>query len=106
MKYKIIDIIDRKTGEHKTDEFYQYYVGQICRLSKDIDKCIGKSVIIHRLTGGMDGSVAIGTSHVEKIIPNESESIFDLITENTCYTLQEWNEEIKNGNAVDRLEIS
>lgn len=106
MKYKILDIIDLETGEPKRNDFYHYYVGQVCRLSKDIDKCIGKSVIIHRLTGGMDGSVVIKTSHVEKIVSNESESIFDLITENTCYTLQEWNEEIKNGSDVDKLEIS
>lgn len=103
MYYKILDIIDRKTGEPKRNDFYHYYVGQICRLSKDIDKCIGKSVIIHRLTGGMDGSVAINTSYVEKIVPNEAESVYGLITENTCYVLQELNREIKNGNIVDNL---
>lgn len=97
LKYKILDIIDLKTGEPKRNDFYHCYVGQICRLSKDIDKCIGKSVIIHRLTGDTEGSVAISTSHIEKIVPNEAESVYDLITENTCYVLQE---------IVDKLGIS
>lgn len=101
MYYKILDILDKNTGEPKRNNFYHYYVGQVCGLSKDINNCIGKSVIIHRLTGSMDGSVAIGTSHVEKIVPNEAESVYGLITENTCYVLQEWNGEIKNGKPVD-----
>lgn len=103
LKYKILDIIDLKTGEPKRNDFYHCYVGQICRLSKDIDKCIGKSVIIHRLTGDMEGPVAIRTSYIEKIVPNEAESVYGLITQNTCYVLQELSREIKNGNIVDKL---
>ena len=103
MYYKILDILDKNTGEPKRNNFYHYYVGQVCGLSKDINNCIGKSVIIHRLTGAIDGSVAIGTSHVDKIIPNEAESEYELITNNTKYILQEWYGEIKNGKPVDNL---
>lgn len=106
MYYKILDIIDLKTGEPKHNGFYRYYVGQICKLSKDIDECLGGTLFIHRFTGELDGSVAIATSHVEKIIPNEAESAYELITENTCYVLREWRGEIKNGKLVDIFEIN
>lgn len=90
IRYKVLDILDKETGEPKRNDFYHYYVGEFCSLSLPINKCLGKRLIIHRLTGGLDGPVAISTSNVVAILPNECGSIWSIVTENTEYVLQEY----------------
>lgn len=86
----MLDIIDKHTKEPNRQNFYYYYVGNLCSLNHDLSKCVGKSVAIHRLSGGLEGSTTIITSIVEKVASNECESKWQLITENTIYTLGEY----------------
>lgn len=96
IKYRLLDILDKETVEPKRYGFYHYYVGELCSINLPISNCECKRIIIHRLTGSMDGSAAICTSNVVRVESNERGSIWSIFTENTEYILQEYSGEYKD----------
>lgn len=90
-KYRMLDILDTYTKEPKGSDFYYYYTGELCSLNPPVEKCKGGSLIIHRLTGGLDGTTTIKTTEVQKIVPmNEQETKWCISTLNTDYIIEEY----------------
>ena len=90
----MLEILDTRTKEPKRSNFYYYYTGELCSLNPPVEKCKGGSLIIHRLTGGLDGTTIIKTTEVQKIVPmNEPKTKWCISTLNTDYVIEEYTKD-------------